>query len=280
MDTSTQGVRRRLIEHMLQEPIKPGSLVLYGDVKVSALSPKALEVLRDRKADLPEAANARVKTLRMLFKWGKKAHPDHIRGNPARDVERVEHSSQGHHTWTVEDVARYEERHPVGTKARLALCLVMWTGVRRSDLVLLDKQHQYWQIDPVTTERKRWLKFTAHKNRNRNPVVIDIPVLPELIAASPTGDLTFLVTEYGQRFSAPGFGNKFREWCNQAGLPHCSAHGLRKAGATSAAENGASTHELMSIFGWLTMQEAERDTRAARRKKMAGNAMGLLVRKD
>ena len=36
-------------------------------------------------------------------------------------------------------------------------------------------------------------------------------------------------------FTAPGFGNKFRDWCNEAGLPHRSAHGCRKAGAKIAA---------------------------------------------
>jgi integrase len=64
---------------------------------------------------------------------------------------------------------------------------------------------------------------------------------------------------------------------NEAGLPHCTAHGLRKAGATIAAENGASEHQLMSIFGSATLKETERYTKTARRKKMAGDAMPLLL---
>jgi hypothetical protein len=108
------------------------------------------------------------------------------------------------------------------------------------------------------------LKFTQYKNRNRDPVTTEIPILPPLqqvIDASPTGDLTFLVTAQARRpFTAAGFGNWFRDRCNEAGMPHCSAHGLRKAGATIAAENGATVHELMSVFGWLTMKEAERYT--------------------
>jgi integrase len=110
---------------------------------------------------------------------------------------------------------------------------------------------------------------------------VEVPVLPELlriIDTSPTGDLTFLVTEQGRPFTAPGFGNWFRARCDEAGVPG-SAHGLRKAGAATAAENGATPHQLMSIFGWLTLAEAERYTRAAERKRMAGDAMELLVRK-
>ena len=54
----------------------------------------------------------------------------------------------------------------------------------------------------------------------------------------------------------PGLGVRMRGWCDKAGLPHCSSHGLRKAGA-ALAENGATEHQLMAIFGWSTIQEAE-----------------------
>ena len=41
--------------------------------------------------------------------------------------------------------------------------------------------------------------------------------------------LTFVKHIRGRITRYVEFGNKMREWCNQAGLPHCSAHGLRKA---------------------------------------------------
>jgi site-specific recombinase XerD len=108
-----------------------------------------------------------------------------------------------------------------------------------------------------------------------NPI---LPPLQQVIDASPTGDLTFLVTAQARRpFTAAGFGNWFRDRCNEAGMPHCSAHGLRKAGATIAAENGATVHELMSVFGWLTMREAERYTRSVERRKLAEAATPLLL---
>ena len=86
------------------------------------------------------------------------------------------------------------------------------------------------------------------------------------------------MTAYGCPFTEDGFGVRFRDWCDKAGLFFCSAHGLRKAGAALAAENGATEHQLMAIFGWRTIQEAERYTKAARRKKMAGDALPLLRR--
>lgn len=101
--------------------------------------------------------------------------------------------------------------------------------------------------------------------------------LPRIIDASPVGDLTFLVTDFGKPFTAAGFGNWFRERCNEAGLPHCSAHGLRKAAATVAADNGATAHELMSIFGWLKLEQAGRYTRSADRTRLARVGMARLV---
>ena len=77
------------------------------------------------------------------------------------------------------------------------------------------------------------------KTRRKKMHAIEIPILPELakiIEASPTGDLTFLMTAWGKPFTANGFGGWFRDRCNEAGLPQCSAHGLRKAGAAIMAE--------------------------------------------
>src|SRR5262249_52744526 len=89
-----------------------------------------------------------------------------------------------------------------------------------------------------------------------------------------------LVTEFGRPFTAAGFGNKFREWCNQAGLHHCAAHGLRKATAARLAELGASEREIMAITGHQTSKEVIRYTRAARQRELAESAMARLVKAE
>jgi integrase len=109
--------------------------------------------------------------------------------------------------------------------------------------------------------------------------VSEKPILPPLAAAltaGPSGDLTFLVTQYGKPFTANGFGNWFRDRCNEAGLPHCTAHGLREAGATILAENGATTAQLTAVYDWSTSNQAEVYIRAANRTRLAGQAMPLL----
>jgi integrase len=70
--------------------------------------------------------------------------------------------------------------------------------------------------------------------------------------------MTFLTTRYGRAFTAAGFGNAFREWCNSAGLPGRSAHGLRKATARRLAEAGCSASQIGSITGHKTLKEVSR----------------------
>lgn len=270
LDQRTQQVTRLIVEKMLLEPIAPGATELFADCPLSRFDAKAVRILRDRRAERPEAANNRIRRLRRLFAWAIENQVHGITTNPAREVALLRPSRVGGFPcWTADDIERFEAHHPVGSRARLALALLLYTGVRRSDLVQLGKQHV----------RGGRLRFVAHKGRNRAPITLELPVLPvlqEIIAASPTGDMTFLVTERGNPFSAAGFTNWFRERCNEAGLRDVSAHGLRKAGATRAAENGATAHQLMAIFGWRTIKQAELYTRAAERSRLAGEAMHLL----
>jgi hypothetical protein len=85
------------------------------------------------------------------------------------------------------------------------------------------------------------------------------------------------VTAFGRPFTANGFGNKFRQWCNEAGLPHCSAHGLRKAAAARLAELGCTEHEIMAVTGHQTLEEVSRYSRAARQKVLAASGMAKLA---
>jgi integrase len=273
LDPMTQHVRRQILEHTWEETIAPGATEKFADFPISKMTSKAVRVLRDRKRQFPHAANARMKAIRRVFRWAVDEEIPGVRANPARDVFYLRAKPGGIHSWTVEEVERYEARHPIGTTPRLGLALLLYTGQRRSDVVLFGRQHV----------RNGWLRFTQQKNRNRRPITLELPILPALqriIDASTTGDLTFLVNEKKRSFTSNGFGSRMRKWCDQAGLPHCSSHGLRKTGAAIAAENGATPHELMSIFGWLTLREAERYTRAAAQKKMAGRAMPMLERPE
>ncbi len=145
------------------------------------------------------------------------------------------------------------------------MCLLLHTACRREDVVRPGPQHirngriQYRQAKNEHAIQSTWISPSMQTSQ-------------KAIAATPTRHLTFLVTEYAKPFSVAGFGTKFRDWCNQAGLPHCSARGLR-ATAARLAERGASPHEIMAITGHRSLEEVERYTRAAGKTELANSAM-------
>ena len=92
--------------------------------------------------------------------------------------------------------------------------------------------------------------------------------------------MTFLATPYGKPYTAAGFDNKFRQWCNEADLPQSSSHGLRKATATRLAGRGASADEIMSITGHRSLSEVERYTKEANKPKLADSSNGQVQMKN
>ena len=263
----TRYVRRLRLEECLAEPLKPGGDRFMGDCPVRAFGPEHVRALRDRKAQTPEAANDRLKAFRTLFAWAVEARQ--APSNPAAEVRKLSSGSDGFATWTSDQVRAFEARHPIGTKARLAFALLLYTGQRRSDVVTLGRQHL------AAGE----LRFTQAKNAGRKPVRMVLPVLPALqhvLDRSPCGDLTFLVTEFGKPFSVAGFGNWFRDRCNEAGLKGVAAHGLRKALQAIGAEDGLTDRELMAIAGHTTSKETTRYTAAAERASLARSGMAKL----
>ena len=260
LDISTQKWRRRTLDEIC---------VKHGDKPISQLQFSHVVKLRDEKAKTPGAARNRMKALRALFIWA--INNNLAAHNPTVGVPYLKYKKKAHHTWTIEEVEAFETKHSIGSKARLAMALLLYTACRREDVVRFS-HHNF---------RNGRVQFRQGKGEDGdNPVDIDIPIHPALaaiIAATPSpGRMTFLTTEYGKPFSPNGFGSKFREWCNQAGLPHCSAHGLRKATAARLAEEGASAHEIMAVTGHQTLEEVERYTREARRKKLADSAISKL----
>jgi integrase/recombinase XerD len=260
LDRMTQGWRRRALDDMCEK---------HAHKPVALMGSRHVRMLRDERVEQPGAANTRLKALKALFAWACEEKPDIAPQNPTFGIRKIKYATDGHHSWTAEETELYRDRHPIGSRARLALDLLLYTGGRREDAVRLGPQHV----------RDRRVRFTQAKNEHRNPIVIDIPLHPELaatIAATRSGHLTFLITAYGKPFTPSGFGNAMRDWCDQANLRHCSAHGLRKACATALAEAGATAHEIASVTGHQSLEEVERYTRAARKKKLADAAIAKL----
>lgn len=269
LEEKSQATRRGVLEACFAEPFTDTDPDPMGNCPLEHVTPSKIKRLRDLKDGLPGAANNRRKYLSAMFAWALEQIPPLMASNPARDVKRIRYDRGGFHTWDLEEVEQFRRRHPVGTKPRLALELLLFVGVRRGDLVTLGRQHVRGAI----------LRFVPRKTRYKRARLSEKPILPILagvLERSPVGDLTFLETEYGKAFTAKGFGGWFRARCDEADLPQCTAHGLRKAGATIAANNGATIHMLMAMYDWDTPGQAKVYTDTADRKRLAAEGMPLL----
>jgi integrase len=170
-----------------------------------------------------------------------------IVSNPVSEAELpAKHVVKGFHSWTEAEIAKFQQRHPVGSKARLAFEIALWTGLRRADVARLGPRH-------IVDGR---VVTTASKTMKAVNVIAATPLF-EAIAATPTGDETFLVTEHGKPFSTAGLGNWFRDRCDEAGLPHCTMHGLRKALTRRAANLRLSQQQLKAIGQWSSDKEVK-----------------------
>lgn len=240
-----------------------------GNEPLTKITQRSIINGRERRQKTPHAANSFLKTMRGFYGWAA-GDGGLVTSDPTKDVKLLKgrNDDVGFHTWTEEEVRRFEAKWPVGTRQRLALDILLYTGLRRGDAVKLGRQHIRDGFITIRTEK------------TGEPVTL--PVLTPLAAsieATTTGDLTFLVTERGTPFAKESFGNWFRKLCKEVGVPG-SAHGLRKAGATRAAENGASERELMALFGWSTGKMAVHYTKAANQKRLAAEAAHLLLPKQ
>jgi integrase len=218
------------------------------------------------KAATPSAARNFLSMLRVLVRFAIETgiRPD----DPTLGVRRVKIRTVGFRTWTEDDIAAFEATHPIGSRARLALALLLYTGQRRSDVVRMGRQHLRGG--------------DLHVRQQKTGKELTIPVLPELRAvldATPADNLTFLTTASAKPFTAAGFTNWFRGMCKEAKLPKgASAHGLRKATCRRLAEAGRSAIEIAAISGHGSLQEIERYTRAADQARVARSAIGSLTK--
>jgi integrase len=137
--------------------------------------------------------------------------PAHERTDPTKGIKKLtgENDEIGFHTWSQEEMDRFEAYWPLGTRERLAFDVLVYTGLRRGDAVRLGRQHVRDNAIIIRNEKH---------HRGKAGEQVSIPILPPLaasIAATKTGDLTYLVTERGGSWVKESFGNWFREACEK-----------------------------------------------------------------
>lgn len=232
----------------------------YGHLPVAGLKRHHVKLIVDAHAETPGSARnllAVVKTLVALA-----IENGLIEDDPTTGIKRPKLSAEGWHAWDEDEIARFEKCHPIGSQARLALALALYTGQRRSDLIRMGKQHVR-EGKIAVAQQKTGVRLWIPLHRE----------LKAIIDATPSDNLTYLVARTGSPLSPVAFSHRMKAWAREAGLEACPLHGLRKAACRRLAEAGCSTLEIMAVSGHSTLAMVQRYTAAAEQAQMAARAI-------
>ena len=256
MKPSSQRMRQNALERFRKK---------HGQKRVAHLEARYIDRWMSEIIETPHAANDLRKMLNILMKhaillgWR--------RDNPVAATEAIRVDGEGYHCWTEDEIKQFEKKWEIGTRERLAMALLLYTGLRRGDMVHVGRQH------------RKGDKLVLRHDKNKSDTVIKIlaPLAAALDAMTDEKHLTYLVTRTGKSFTPAGFGNWFRDRCNDAGLPHCTAHGLRKAMARRLAETGATTMQGRAVTGHRSDAMFIHYAAKASRESMADEALDRMA---
>jgi integrase len=254
---TTRRSRRQILERFRVE---------HGDKSIATLGRVHVERMIEARAAQPGTALNFLVALRALMRHSVLVG---LCGeDPTAGIRGPKFRSDGFYTWTEEDIAAFEATHPVGSRARLALALGLYTGQRRSDVVRMGRQHVRDDV--------------VHVRQSKTGKTLAIPVHPELRAAlqaTPADNMTFLTSRHGKPFDPDAFTHWFKDKCQEAGLPaRASFHGLRKAACRRLADLGLSALVIASISGHSSLREVSRYTAAADQLRLARLGIEALTR--
>ena len=171
---STQQTLRGILEHFRAE---------HGDKRIDLLQRQHIIALLKSKKRF--AALHWLKAIRALMKYALETGLRE--DNPTMDVKLPRLKTDGYHSWTEAEIEQFEAYHGPGTRARLALALLLYTGQRRGDVIRMGRQHIR---DGV-----------MHVRQQKTGFELAIPIhatLAAIIAETPADHLTLLTTQTRQ----------------------------------------------------------------------------------
>jgi integrase len=254
----SEGTRRKW------KPIAEGFREEHGEKRIALLQADHIRRMLAR-FERPHTKKNWLTFIRSLMRFGVSVGM--MASDPTVGVKPPRRpKTDGHTCWSEDDIARFRQHHPIGSRARLAFELLLGTGQRRGDIIRMSRGHV----------RNGLLTIKQQKTGS----VVAIPIGAELrvaLDATPSGHLTFLVTEAGKPYGNAGFGAWFRRACDAAGLKGLSAHGLRHATGRRLAEAGCTEKQIAAILGHKSLDMVERYTKAADQTHLARAAMRKLA---
>ncbi len=258
LSPSSRTNYRRVLEHFRME---------HGEKQLAKLETKHVNAIMDSMANTPAAANILRKRLHSLYEFAIGAGL--ATDNPIKRAKRVRYDQKSYRSWTEADIEAYRTEWPEGSMQRLALELLLYTGLRRSDVVRVGWRHVKAGAIYISTQKSQ------HKTQLRIPIHAELQHHLDMV---PRSRKTFLATISGGDRSAKGFTNWLRDAAYEAGLPsNSSPHGLRHAACRRLAEAGCTPHQIQSITGHKNLAEVETYTRAVDQARLAESAIARLA---
>jgi integrase len=153
----TQRLQRMILERLREQ---------HGDLPIASMPQKFIHALLTKKK--PHAARNWLKTLRAFCLFV--VEQGWVTVNPTSGIKLPAAKSAGIHTWTDAEIAMFEAHHPLGSKARLAMALTLYTAQRRGDVIKMGPQHV------------RGGTLTLRQQKTGKPLIL--PIRPR-VAAGP-----------------------------------------------------------------------------------------------
>jgi integrase len=197
---------------------------------------------------------------------------------------RASRESGGWVPWTDEDMAKFRERWPLGTMARLMFDILHYTFLRVGDAAQFGPKH----LQPMV--RQTVVQIATEKSQGRT--IVTVPVHPDFAAslraaraAGILGDETFtgkIVKDKTLPIGKKSSAKKFKTYVILAGVnqPKKNCHGVRKARAEIAAYAECTEAQMMAMFGWTDPKMPAHYIAKARREKLGMTGMERIVAYD
>lgn len=240
--------------------------LLANPDKVMLIPQEKLQEMQDGMGATPAQADAFIEAAGVMYDWA--IERKYVHTNPARGIKSVYVKGDGAKPWKAADVKKFFKKHKEGTKANVAMSVLLWTGCRIEDLTILGRAYEC-MLDGI--EALRWTPL------KKGSTEVTIPLLPPLKTATRAPIVqggTYVLGRGGKPYSSgDSMSAMFKGWCKDAGLNELSAHGVRKGLAELLAELGCSQYEIMAILGHSEAKTSEVYTRRVERWKLAKTAI-------
>lgn len=191
-----------------------------------------------------------------------------IESDPASAIKLRLKSGAGHPMWTRDEIAAFRKAYPIGSSARAIMELTYWTGARISDVVLIGPQHVgrdgVLAFRQTKTGDMAYVPWSCTLPTYARGMEVDRDMCLASLAHIGAG-LTFLQTAQGRPRSHKAAGHVLAEACRAIEIEK-SAHGLRKARASTLAESGAAPSQIGAWTGHHSLSEIVHYTREMDRR--------------